>query len=95
MTNRRKIHSAFPICEVCQTGFMTLPPVLLQEQPAVILLWGRPLAPWSLALDEHSGLEGLCSSGRQSVIPYVHGRTELYCPSLDAPEPILFSTPLK
>jgi hypothetical protein len=49
------------------------------EQPAVVLLWGRPLASWLLALGERSGYEDLRDSGRISVILYVHGRTELYC----------------
>jgi hypothetical protein len=39
-------------CSKCQSGFMTLPPEPLQEQPAVVLLWGRPLASWLLALGE-------------------------------------------
>jgi hypothetical protein len=33
-------------------------------------------------MDEHGGHEDLCGSVRQSVIPYVHERTELYCSSL-------------
>jgi hypothetical protein len=57
----------------------------------VIFLWGRYLASWSLAMDEHSGLEGLRGSGHRSIIPYVHRRTELYCPSLYEPEPFPFS----
>jgi hypothetical protein len=61
---------------------MTLPPVLLQEQPIVVLLLERALVSWSLAMDEHSGHEDLCGSDRQSVIPYVYGRTELYRSSL-------------
>jgi hypothetical protein len=61
---------------------MTLPPVLLQEQPVVVLLLERALVSWSLAMDEHSGHEDLCGSDRQSVIPYVYGRTELYRSSL-------------
>jgi hypothetical protein len=28
----------------CRSGFTTLLPVLLQEQPAVVLMWGRALA---------------------------------------------------
>jgi hypothetical protein len=61
---------------------MTLPPVLLQEQPVVVLLLERVLVSWSLAMDERGGHEDLRGSGRRSVIPYVHGRTELYCSSL-------------
>jgi hypothetical protein len=61
----------------------------------VILLWGRPLASWLLAIDEHSGLKGLRGLGHQSIIPYVHGKTVLYCSSLYEPEPFLFLTPRK
>jgi hypothetical protein len=56
---------------------MTLPPEPLQEQPAVVLLWGMPLASWLLALGERGGHGDLRGSGRLSVIPYVNGRTEL------------------
>jgi hypothetical protein len=31
---------------------------------------------------EHGGHEDLRGSDRRSVIPYVHGRTELYCSNL-------------
>jgi hypothetical protein len=48
----------------------------------VVLLLERVLASWSLAMDERSGHEDLCGSGHRSVIPYVHGKTELYCSSL-------------
>jgi hypothetical protein len=61
----------------------------------VVLLWGRPLASWLLAMDEHSGLKDLRGSGHRSVIPYVHGRTELYYSSLYEHEHFLFSTPQK
>jgi hypothetical protein len=57
---------------------MTLPPVSLQEQPAVVLLLEGALVSWSLAMDERGGHEDLRGSGHWSVIPYVHGRTELY-----------------
>jgi hypothetical protein len=50
-----------------------------QEQLAVVLLWGRPLASWLLALGERGGHGDLRGSCRLSVIPYVHGRIELYC----------------
>jgi hypothetical protein len=33
-------------------------------------------------MDECGGHEDLCGSGYQSVIPYVHRRTGLYCSSL-------------
>jgi hypothetical protein len=59
----------------------------------MVLLWGRPLATWLLAMDEHTGLEDLRGSCHRSVIPYVHGRTKLYCSSLYESEPFLFSTP--
>jgi hypothetical protein len=45
----------------------------------MVLLRGRPLAFWLLALGERGGHGDLHGSGRLSVIPYVHGRTELYC----------------
>jgi hypothetical protein len=64
---------------------VTLPPVLLQEQPTVILLLEEALVSWSLAMDKRDGHEDLRGSGRQSVIPYVHKRTELYCSSLALP----------
>jgi hypothetical protein len=37
----------------CRSGFTTLPRELLQELPAVVLLWGRPLASQLLAIAEH------------------------------------------
>jgi hypothetical protein len=64
---------------------VTLPPEPLQEQPAVVLLLEGALIAWSLAMDERSGHKDLRDSGRQSVIPYVHGRTRLYCSSLVLP----------
>jgi hypothetical protein len=45
----------------------------------MVLLWGRLLASWLLALGEHGGHGNLRGSGRRSIIPYVNGRTELYC----------------
>jgi hypothetical protein len=62
-----------------RSGFTTLSPEPLQKQPAVVLLWGRPLASWLLALGERGGHDDLRGSGCLSLIPYVHGRTELYC----------------
>jgi hypothetical protein len=50
-----------------------------QEQLTVVPLRGRSLATCLLALGERSGHSDLRGSGRLSVIPYVHGRTELYC----------------
>jgi hypothetical protein len=64
--------------QLCQSGFATLPSELLQEQPAVVRLWGRPLASWFLALGERGGHDDLRGLGHLSVIPYVQGRTELY-----------------
>jgi hypothetical protein len=43
-------------------------------------------------MDECGGHKYLRGSGRRSVLPYVHGRTELYCSSLCEPEPFLFLT---
>jgi hypothetical protein len=48
----------------------------------VVLLLERVLISWLVAMDECGEHEDLCGSGRRSVIPYVHGRTELYCSSL-------------
>jgi hypothetical protein len=67
---------------MCRSGFTTLLTVLLQELHVVVLLLKRVLVSWSLAMDERGEHEDLRGSGRQSVIPYVHGRTELYCSSL-------------
>jgi hypothetical protein len=60
-----------------RSGFVTLPPVLLQKQAAVVLLLERALVFWSLAMDEHGWHEDLRGSSRRSVIPYIHGRMEL------------------
>jgi hypothetical protein len=54
----------------------------------------RALVSWMLAMDECGGHEDLRGLGRRSVIPYIHGRTELYCLSLYEPEPFL-PTPVK
>jgi hypothetical protein len=63
----------------CGSGFVTLSPMPLQEQPTVVLLLERALVSWSLAMDERGGHEDLRGSGRRNVTRYVHGRTELYC----------------
>jgi hypothetical protein len=78
---------------LCRSGFTTLLQMLLQEQSTVVLLWGRTLASWSLAIDERGGHEDLCGSGHWSVIPYVHGRTEFYCSSLPCLSLFFFLTP--
>jgi hypothetical protein len=48
----------------------------------VVILLEGDLVSWSLAIDERGGYEDLRGSGHRSVIPYVHGRIELYCSSL-------------
>jgi hypothetical protein len=81
----------------CQSGFMTLPLVLLHEQPTVILLLKMALVSWSLAIDERGGQKDLRGSGRQSVIPYDHERIVLYfssLPCLCEPEPFSFDRPI-
>jgi hypothetical protein len=50
----------------------------------VVLLLEGALVSWSLAMDEHGEHEDLHASGRRSVIPYVHRRTELYYSSMYA-----------
>jgi hypothetical protein len=57
----------------------------------VVLLLEGVLVSSSLAIDERGGHKDLRGSDRRSVIPYVYGRTELYCSSLYEPEP--FSDP--
>jgi hypothetical protein len=62
----------------------------------MLLMWGRPLAFLVFALDERGGHDDLCGSDRLSIIPYIHGRTELYfCSSLHCLSLFLFSTPWK
>jgi hypothetical protein len=43
----------------------------------VVLLLEGALVFWLLAMGERGGYEDLRSSGRLSIIPYVHRRTEL------------------
>jgi hypothetical protein len=45
----------------------------------VVLLLEGTLVSCLLAMREYCGHEDLYGSGRRSVIPYVHGRKELYC----------------
>jgi hypothetical protein len=56
----------------------------------VVLLLEGTLVSWSLAMDEHGGHEDLRGSARQSVIPYVYGRTKLYCSRLSCLSLIFF-----
>jgi hypothetical protein len=60
----------------------------------VAFLLEGALVSWSLAMDERGGHEDLRGSGRRSVIPYVHGRTELYFAQVCMPE-LAFSSPLE
>jgi hypothetical protein len=60
----------------------------------VVLLLEGGLVSWSLAMDEHGGYKYLCGSGRRSVIPYIHGRIELYYSTLYEHEPF-FPTSVK
>jgi hypothetical protein len=48
----------------------------------VVLLLEGVVVSWSLAMDERGGYEDLRALGHWSVIPYVHGKTELYCSGL-------------
>jgi hypothetical protein len=62
----------------------------------VVLLLEEGLVSWSLAMDKRGGHEDLRGSGRRSVLPYIHERTELYCSSLSClyePEPCLSFRP--
>jgi hypothetical protein len=52
---------------------MILSPVLLQEQPAVVLYWRELKSLW-FTMYEHCEHQDLCGSGRWIMIPYVHGR---------------------
>jgi hypothetical protein len=61
----------------CQSGFATLPPEPLRQQPAVVLLWGRPLASWLFAPGERGGHDDLRGLDRLSVYPTSTG--ELSC----------------
>jgi hypothetical protein len=70
--------------------------MLLQKQSAVVLLSEKVLVSWLLAMDERGGQKDLRGSGHRSVIPYVHGRTELYCSTLSYLSlPICPPTPVK
>jgi hypothetical protein len=56
----------------------------------VVLLLEGALVSWLLGMGERGGHEDLHGSGRHSVIPYVHGRIELYCSNLYESEPFFF-----
>jgi hypothetical protein len=58
---------------ICRSGFTTLPPVSLQEQPVVVLLLEGLKSHKVLVMREDGGHEDLRGSGRRSIIPYVHG----------------------
>jgi hypothetical protein len=45
----------------------------------MVLLWGRPLGSYLLALGERGGHDDLCGLHHLSIISYIHRRTELYC----------------
>jgi hypothetical protein len=45
----------------------------------MVFLWGMTLASCLLALGERGGHGDLCGLSQLIVIPYVHGRIELYC----------------
>jgi hypothetical protein len=68
----------------CRSGFVTLPPVPLQEQPVVVLLLEGALVSWSLAMNKRGGHRDLRGSSRRSVIPYIYMKMELYCSSMYA-----------
>jgi hypothetical protein len=51
----------------------------------MILLLERDLVFWSSAMDEHGEHKDLHGLGPRSVIPYIYGRIELYCPRLTLP----------
>jgi hypothetical protein len=62
----------------------------------VVLLLGRTLASLPFAMHERGGHQDIRGSGHRSIIPYVHGRTGLYCsspPCLCEHEPFLFFDP--
>jgi hypothetical protein len=61
----------------------------------VVLLLEGALVSWSLAMDERGGHKDLRGSGHRSVIPYVHGRTEIYCSSLPCLSLPFSSAPVK
>jgi hypothetical protein len=70
--------------------------MLLQKQSAMVLLSEKVLVSWLLAMDERGRHKDLRGSGHRSVIPYVHGRTELYCSTLSYLSlPICPPTPVK
>jgi hypothetical protein len=93
--NQKKGYMDVTIYFTCRSGFTTLPPVLLQKQPIVILLFERDLVSWSLVMDERGRYEDLRGSDRRSVIPYVHGRTIVVLLKPALPESAFLSTLVK
>jgi hypothetical protein len=64
---------------VCQSGFTTLPPASVLEQPAMVHCWsGLGLSSSKLGM-MHSGHDDLHGSGGQSETPYAYGRCVYYC----------------
>jgi hypothetical protein len=55
MCRSKCVRKLFELRSDCRSGLATFPPEPLQEQPAVVLLWGRPLSSWLLALGERGG----------------------------------------
>jgi hypothetical protein len=51
----------------------------------MVLLLDGVLVFWSLGMDERGRHEDLRGLAHRSIIPYIHGRTELYCSSLTLP----------
>jgi hypothetical protein len=64
---------------------ITVPPTWRAKCRSAFFVGKGFLVSWSLAMDENGEHEDLCSSSRWNVIPYVHGRMELYCSSLALP----------
>jgi hypothetical protein len=57
----------------------------------VVLLLGRDLVSWSLAMDERGGHKDLRGLGHRSIIPYVHGRTGVVLLKSALPKPAFLS----
>jgi hypothetical protein len=48
----------------------------------MVILLNMTLVSWSLAMNEHGGYEDLRGLSRRSALPYIHGRTGLYCSNM-------------